>query len=170
MEVTAEGVEVSGDDQAPGGRRRLMEEDSGNGTASGSVIGGSAGGGAVDEDTPAASPESPPPPESPTNGTTGDDGSGLVRSSEEEVLSGNKIPMDQREEKAFGQPCNVGEHRCAGSKSVQCFNVGGGQYTTENTFRCTKSCGADSQCSGHVGYKCSAYWYNFFTAGFCVQG
>ena len=43
VEVTADGVTVSGDDQAPGGRRRLMEADSGSGTASGAA-GGSAGG------------------------------------------------------------------------------------------------------------------------------
>ena len=43
VEVTADGVTVSGDEQAPGGRRRLMQEDSGSGTASGAA-GGSAGG------------------------------------------------------------------------------------------------------------------------------
>ena len=43
VEVTADGVTVSGDEQAPGGRRRLMEADSGSGTASGAA-GGSAGG------------------------------------------------------------------------------------------------------------------------------
>ena len=77
VEVTADGVTVSGDEQAPGGRRRLMEEDSGSGTASGGVVGGSAGGDADNEDTPAASPpspESPTPPESPTNGTSSSDG------------------------------------------------------------------------------------------------
>jgi hypothetical protein len=36
VEVTAEGVTVSGDEQAPGGRRRLMQED---GDDSGSVTG-----------------------------------------------------------------------------------------------------------------------------------
>ena len=40
VEVTADGVTVSGDEQAPGGRRRLMQEDSGNGTASGGVVDG----------------------------------------------------------------------------------------------------------------------------------
>ena len=71
VEVTADGVTVSGDEQAPGGRRRLMQEDSGNGTASGGVVGGSGVGDADNEDTPAASPPSPP---SPTNGTSSSDG------------------------------------------------------------------------------------------------
>ena len=39
VEVTADGVTVSGDEQAPGGRRRLMQLDSGNVTASGGVAG-----------------------------------------------------------------------------------------------------------------------------------
>ena len=59
-------------------------------------------------------------------------GSGLVKSSEEDVLSG-KIPMSQRPEIAIGQPCKVKEHRCAGSGSVQCFNLGG-QFDTKNTW------------------------------------
>ena len=79
VEVTADGVTVSGDEQAPGGRRRLMQEDSGSGTASGGVVGGSGVGDADVEDTPAASPPSPesppsPSPPSPTNGTSSSDG------------------------------------------------------------------------------------------------
>jgi hypothetical protein len=83
VEVTADGVTVSGDEQAPGGRRRLMQEDSGNVTASGGVVGGPGVGsadGADNEDTPAASPPSPespplpPSPPSPTNGTSSSDG------------------------------------------------------------------------------------------------
>ncbi len=38
VEVTAEGVTVSGDEQAPGGRRRLMEDDGESGSANGRVI------------------------------------------------------------------------------------------------------------------------------------
>ena len=53
VEVTADGVTVSGDEQAPGGRRRLMQEDSGSGTASGGVVVesgvGGRGGACVDE-------------------------------------------------------------------------------------------------------------------------
>ena len=79
VEVTADGVTVSGDEQAPGGRRRLMQADSGNVTAIGVMVGGPAGGGAGEPagggaDTPAASPPSPESPPSPTNGTTGSDG------------------------------------------------------------------------------------------------
>jgi hypothetical protein len=74
VEVTADGVTVSGDEQAPGGRRRLMQEDSGNVTASGGVVGGPGVGGADNEDTPAASPPSPESPPSPTNGTSSSDG------------------------------------------------------------------------------------------------
>jgi len=77
VEVTADGVTVSGDEQAPGGRRRLMQEDSGNVTAIGDMVGESGVGDADNEDTPAASPpspESPESPESPTNGTSSSDG------------------------------------------------------------------------------------------------
>ena len=53
VEVTAEGVTVSGDEQAPGGRRRLMQTDSGCCTASGGVVVesgvGGRGGACVDE-------------------------------------------------------------------------------------------------------------------------
>ena len=42
VEVTADGVTVSGDEQAPGGRRRLMQ--SVDGTASGASVGTTAGG------------------------------------------------------------------------------------------------------------------------------
>ena len=42
VEVTADGVTVSGDEQAPGGRRRLMQ--SGDGTASGATVSTTAGG------------------------------------------------------------------------------------------------------------------------------
>ena len=53
VEVTADGVTVSGDEQAPGGRRRLMQTDSGCCTASGGVVVesgvGGRGGACVDE-------------------------------------------------------------------------------------------------------------------------
>ena len=42
VEVTADGVTVSGDEQAPGGRRRLMQ--SGDGTAVGTAVGTAEGG------------------------------------------------------------------------------------------------------------------------------
>ena len=42
VEVTADGVTVSGDEQAPGGRRRLMQ--SGDGTAVGTAVGAAEGG------------------------------------------------------------------------------------------------------------------------------
>ena len=63
VEVTADGVTVSGDEQAPGGRRRLMQSNATVPTAGGAVSGsGGSQGTASSPSPPAPSPPAPSPP------------------------------------------------------------------------------------------------------------